>query len=191
MVDSNDEDEVLIRRLFRAADEGLSAPDPSLERRILAQLEEAAIRAKLRRWRRWAILSPLAAALLLVAVFAQRPAAFEAPVNTAVLIRVEVEELRGSDIAYVEVELADDVAFYSQRYPGLDEEREVRLAWIETYRKDALPIVVQASTPGLKRVKLRFLDRNEIVLEERELKIDFRAPLEHGGLHPVVDTTVT
>jgi len=181
VVDSNNEDEGLIRQLFRAADEGLPAPDPSLKRRILAHLEEAETRTKLRRWRRWAILSPLAAALILVAVFAQRPAAFEAQVNTAVLIRVEVEELQASEIAYVEVELADDVTFYSKRYPELDAEREVRLAWIEPYQEDALPIVVRASRPGLKRVKLRFLDRNDAVLEERELKIDLRAPLKHGG----------
>jgi hypothetical protein len=181
VVDSNDEAEGLIRQLFRAADQGLPAPDPSLRRRILAHLEEVETRAKLRRWRRWAILSPLAAALVLVAVFVQRPAAFEARVDTAVLIRVEVEELQASDIAYVEVELADDVTFYSNRHPGLDEKREIRLAWIEPYQEDALPIVVRASTPGLKRVKLRFLDRNDSVLEERELKIDFRTPLKHGG----------
>ena len=187
MIDVKNDDEGRIRRLFRAADERLAAdeelsgPDSLLKTRILAHLEEAAIQAKLRRWRRWAILSPLAAALLLVAIFAQRPAAFEAQVNTAVLIRVEVEELRGSDIAYAEIELVDDVTFYSKSYPELGEEREIRLAWIDRYEKDALPIVVQASKPGLKRVKLRFLDRNDAVLEERELKIDFRAPLEHGA----------
>jgi len=181
VIDSNNEDEGRIRQLFRAADEDLSGPDPLLKTRILAHLEEAAIRAKLRRWRRWAILSPLAAALLLAVIFAQRPAAFEAQVNTAVLIRVEVKELQGSDIAYAEIELADDVTFYSKTYPELEEEREIRLAWINRYEEDALPIVVQASRPGLKRVKLRFLDRNGAVLEERELKIDFRAPLKHGG----------
>ena len=181
MVDSNNDDEGRIRQIFRVADEELSGPDPLLKRRILAHLEEAAIQAKLRRWRRWAILSPLAAALLLLVIFAQRPGAFEAQVNTAVLIRVEVEELRGSDIAYAEIELADDVSFYSKTYPELEGEREIRLAWIDRYEKDALPIVVQASRPGLKRVKLRFLDRNDAVLEERELKIDFRVPLKQGA----------
>jgi hypothetical protein len=181
VVDSSNEDEGRIRQIFRAADEGLPEPNPFLEKRILAHLEEATARARLRRWRRWAILSPLAAALLLVVVFAQRPAVFEAQVDTAVLIRVEVEELRGSDIAHAEVELADDVIFYSKRYPELGEEREVRLTWVDRYEKDALPIVVQARRPGLKRVKLRFLDRSGAVLEERELKIHFRAPLKHGG----------
>jgi len=61
------------------------------------------------------------------------------------------------------------------------QEREIRLAWIDRYEEEALPIVVRASTPGLKRVKLRFLDRNEAVLEERELEIDFRAPVKRGG----------
>jgi len=60
-----------------------------LKRRILAHLEEAAARAKLRRWKRWAILSPLAAALLLVVVFAQRPAAFETQVNTGLAVGKE------------------------------------------------------------------------------------------------------
>jgi len=181
VVDSNDENEDRIRQLFRTADEGLPEPSPSLETRILAHLKQEATRAKLRRWRRWAILSPVAAAVVLLVVFAQRPPLLEAPVNTAVLIRVEVRELRGSDIAYAEVELADDVTFYSKRYPELEQEREIRLAWTDRYEKEALPIVVQASRPGIKEVKLRFLDRNDVVLEERALKIDFRAPLKHGS----------
>ena len=181
MVDSNDKNEDRIRQLFRAADEGLPEPNPFLKTRILAHLKEEATRAKLRRWRRWAILSSLTAAALLVVVFTQRPAAFEAQVNTAVLIRFEVKELPGSDIAYAEVELPDDVTFYSKRYPALEEAREIRLAWTDRYEKEALPIVVQASRPGLKRIKLRFLDRNDALLEERELKIDFRAPFKHTG----------
>ena len=107
MVDSNDQDDGRIQQLFRAVDEGLSASDPLLKEHILAHLEEAGTRAKLRRCRRWAIQSLLAGALLLVAVFAQRPAAFEARVDTAALIRVEVEELPVSGITYVKVDLAD------------------------------------------------------------------------------------
>jgi len=159
MVDSNREIEDRIRQLFDAGDEALPEPSPFLETRILARLTEDAHRAKLRRWRRWAILSPLAAGALVLSILVYRPAEFEAPVNTSILIRVEVEELR---------------------YPELTEEREIRLAWLDRYEKDSLPIVVRASTPGLKRVKLRFLDENETVLEERQLEIDFRASLEHG-----------
>ena len=180
MVDSNREIEDRIRQLFAAGDGALPEPSPFLETRILARLTENAHRAKLRRWRRWAILSPLAAGALVLSIFVYRPAEFQAPVNTSILIRVEVEELRGSAIAYAEVELPDDVTFYSEKYPELTEEREIRLAWLDRYEKDSLPIVVRASTPGLKRVKLRFLDQNETVLEERQLEIDFRAPLEHG-----------
>jgi hypothetical protein len=74
------------------------------------------------------------------------------------------------------------VTFYSEKYPEIAEEREIRLAWIDRYGEDSLPVVVRASTPGLKRVKLRLLDQNETVLEERQLEIDFRAPLEHGEI---------
>ena len=94
---------------------------------------------------------------------------------------MEVAELRGSAIAYAEIELPDDVTFYSEKYPDLHEERGLRLAWLERYEKDALPIVVRSSTPGLKRVELRFLDQNGTVLEERQLEIDFRASLKQGG----------
>ena len=180
MLDSNDDIENRIRQLFSAADEALPEPSPFLETRIRAQLEENATRAKLRRWRRWAILSPLAAAALVLSIFVYRPAELRAPVNTSIVIRVEVEELRGSAIAYAEVELPDDVTFYSEKYPDLHRERELRLAWLDRYEKDALPIVVRSSTPGLKRVELRFLDQNGTVLEERQLEIDFQAPLEHG-----------
>jgi hypothetical protein len=181
MVDSNREIEDRIRQLFDAGDEALPGPSPFLETRILARLTENEHRARLRRWKRWAILSPLVAAALALAVFVYLPAEFQAPVNTSIVIRVEVEELRGSAVAYAEVELPDDVTFYSEKYPELTEEREIRLAWLGRYEEDSLPIVVRASTPGLKRVKLRFLDQNETVLEERELEIDFRAPLKHGG----------
>lgn len=180
MVDSNREIEDRIRQLFDSGDEALPEPSPFLETRILARLTQNAHRAKLRSWRRWAILSPLVAGALVLAIFLYRPVEFQAPVNTSILIRVEVEELQESAIAYAEVELPDDVTFYSEKYPELTEEREIRLAWLERYEKDSLPIVVRASTPGLKRVKLRFLDQNETVLEERQLEIDFRAPLEHG-----------
>jgi hypothetical protein len=161
MVDLNDDIENRIRQLFSAGDEALPEPSPFLKTRILAQLKENATRAKLRRWKRWAILSPLAAAALVVSIFVYRPAELRAPVNTSILIRVEVEELRGSVIAYAEVELPDDVTFYSEKYPELHEEREIRT--------------------GLKRVKLRFLDQNEVVLEERQLEIEFHAPLKHSG----------
>jgi len=181
MVDSNRDIEDRIRQLFSAGDEELPEPSPFLETRIRAQLRENATRAKLRRWRRWAILSPLAAAALVLSIFVYRPAELRAPVNTSILVRVEVAELRGSAIAYAEIELPDDVTFYSEKYPNLHEERALRLAWLERYEKDALPIVVRSSTPGLKRVKLRFLDQNETVLEERQLEIDFQAPLKHGG----------
>ena len=181
MVDSNREIEDRIRQLFDAGDEALPEPSPFLKTRILARLTENAEQAKLRRWRRWAILSPLAAAALVLAILVYRPAEFQAPVNTSVLIRVAVEELRGDAIAFAEIELPDDVTFYSEKYPELIEEREIRVTWLDQYEKDALPIVVRASTPGLKRVKLRFLDQNEAVLEERQLEIDFRAPLEHSG----------
>jgi hypothetical protein len=181
MVDSNREIEDRIRQLFAAGDETLPGPSPFLDTRVLARLRENAQRATLRRWRRWAIVSPLAAAALVLSIFLYRPAEFQAPVNTSVLIRVEVEELRGSAISYAEIELPDGVIFYSERYPELAGEREIRLAWFDRYEEDSLPIVVRASKPGLKRVKLRFLDQDETVLEERQLEIDFRAPLEHSG----------
>jgi len=181
VVDSNERNEDPVRKLFRGAEDGLPEPSPLLEARVLAELRENAARVKLRRWRRWAILSPVAAAVLVLVVLAQRPAVLEAPVDTAVLIRVEVQELSGSDIAYADVELGEDVTFYSKKYPELAEEREIRLAWSDRYEDDVLPIVVQASRPGLKRIKLRFLDRNDAVLEERELTIDFRPRLKHGA----------
>lgn len=181
-MDSNREIEDRVRQLFDAGDEALPEPSPFLKTRILARLTENEHRAKLRRWKRWAILSPLAAGALVLSIFLYRPAEFQAPANTSILIRVEVEELRGSTIAYAEVELLDDVTFYSEKYPELADERELRLAWLDRYEEDSLPIVVRASTPGLKRVKLRFLDQDETVLEERQLEIDFRAPLKHSGL---------
>lgn len=181
MLDSDHEIDDRIRRLFDAADEALPEPSPFLKTRILASLMEAETRATLRRWRRWAILSPLAAAALVLCILVYRPAEFRAPVNTNILIRVEVEELRGSAVAYAEIELPDGVTFYSEKYPELKKARAIRLAWLDGYEADTLPIVVQASMPGLKPVKFRFLDRDGALLEERTLRIDFRNPLKHGG----------
>lgn len=168
------EDQAL-KALFGRASSLPLEPSPFLATRVLAEVK-ARSREK-RKLRFWQALSGSLAVSFAIAFVLLKPAAspdgLEAGINKPHVVMVKVQEASRAQIASAEVELPDDVYFYSETFPGLKERRELKIAWSQETDKPYFPFVVKSDHTGTKLVKVRFRDRSGGVLLENNIQIHF------------------
>ncbi|MFH1264046.1 MAG: hypothetical protein V1495_11465 [Pseudomonadota bacterium] len=163
-----------VKGLFRQAEQVPLEPSPFLKTRVLAHVREARAKTVGFRWKMWALASSTASLLLLSVLFWPARSSLTALVDQRVLVRVEVEALEGSNVAYATVELPDGVSFVSTKYPEIQKAHEVRLAWMPEFENRGLPVVVRATSVGKKTIRIFLFDRNDTVLKAKEVTITFR-----------------
>jgi len=100
---------------------------------------------------------------------------FRAAIDTPFVVRVDVEELKAYQIARAEIELPHGVFFYSQKYPEIQDQRSLALAWNAEINNTQLPFIIRSSETGSKIVTVRFFDFEGRIVATRELKINFKS----------------
>ncbi len=182
MKDQIDREGQDIRNLFSEAEESLQGPTPYMRTRILANLREGRANQRTLLWKRLAFSSPIVSAIVLAVVFLNgSEPAFRASVNEKVLVKVEVQGMKEMPVSFAEIELPSNVFFYSEKYPELASQKQIRLAWSYVQEMGSLPIVIQSRDAGIKPVKVRFLDHDLKLVKEREIAIQFEALVKHGS----------
>jgi hypothetical protein len=174
MNERSNNDEQRVKEIFRQAERNPLEPSPFLKTRILARVREAKAERSRFHWKVWALASSAATLLLLTVILWPMKSALIANVNQQVAVRVEVKALDKNIVAYAKVELPDGVSFVSTKYPELEKEREVSLAWMPEFDRSGLPVVIQASSVGKKTIRILLLDRNNAVRETKEVTITFQ-----------------
>jgi hypothetical protein len=173
-MEQSDNNERRVNGLFRQADEIPLEPSPFLKTRILAHVREARAKRSGLCWKVWALASSAASLLLLALVLWPMKSSLIANVDQKIAVRVEVAALEDNVVAYAKVELPEGVSFVSTKYPELQKARGVTLAWIPEFERHGLPVIIQASSPGRKTVRILLLDRNHAVRKTKEVTITFQ-----------------
>ena len=177
MNDLDTQTEQSVKRILAEARRAAPEPSPYLKTRVLAELRSRNQERKLRVWKFLALGSGAFSALIVASLFlvskSAKDGSYVAQVNERVLIRVEVEKLQGQGVKFAEVELPKGVQFYSERYPELKDLRSVTLAWNESMDLSRLPVVIQATEAGSKKIRIRFLGSDHALLKEQQVTIKF------------------
>jgi hypothetical protein len=169
------EQENRIKALFEQARGLTYEPSPYLETRVLAELRERKHRhSSLLFWKQVALAASTAClALFIYVTFFTGNGAYNAQVNQAVAVRIELVKTLSSEIALAQIDLPEGVRFYSRRHPELQDQRQLTVAWESLKGKSHLPFVVKADTAGIRTVRVSFYDRNHVVVTTKTLKINF------------------
>jgi hypothetical protein len=166
-----------VKRVLGQARRAAPEPSPYLKTRILAELRSRGQDRRLRIWKFVALGSGAFSALIVASLFLvskhSTEGSYVAQVNERVLIRVEVERFQGQGVKFAEVELPAGVNFYSEKYPELKDLRSVTLAWNENMNVSRLPVVIQATETGSKKIRIRFLGGEHELLKEQQVTIKF------------------
>ncbi len=167
--------EQYVKRVLQEARRAAPEPSPYLKTRILAEYRSRRQEQRIRWWKFLTLGSAAASAMVVAGLFliTQPKGAYVAQVDEKVLIRVEVEKLQGTGVKFAEVDLPDGVHFYSEKYPELKDLRSVTLAWNENMDMSRLPVVIQASEAGAKKIRIRFLNNDHALLKEQQVMIKF------------------
>lgn len=90
------------------------------------------------------------------------------------VIQIDLGGERLKDARLAEVELPDGVHFVSKSHPEVAELREMRLPISEAQmERSRLPFVVSSELSGRKELKLRILDDQGTVIQEKILSVNF------------------
>lgn len=175
MSDFDQNAEKRVKQIFEDAEKISLSPTPYLKTRILAEVRSSELEANGKSWKRWAIVSPVAVAVILLITFLLWTPAFKVSINQHVLVKVEVKQIKDLKVAYAEIELPEGVAFYSDRYPEMNSQRILTLGWSPSPAKSHLPFIIQSSTPGTKTIRVKFFDESRTLVIEKSLKISFKS----------------
>jgi hypothetical protein len=166
-----------VKRLLAEARRAAPEPSPYLKTRILAELRSRNQERTVRIWKFLALGSGAFSALIVASLFMiskSNEGTYVAQVDERVLIRVEVQKFEGQkDVRFAEVDLPAGVHFYSEKYPELKEQRSVTLAWNNDMNLTRLPVVIQASESGSKKIRIRFLGSEHELVKEQQVTIKF------------------
>jgi hypothetical protein len=176
--DPDTQTQINVKRILAEARRAAPEPPPYLKTRVLAELRSRQQDSRLRVWKFFAIASGafsvlIVSSLALMSSRTSQDGSYVAQVNDHVLIRVEVEKLQGQGVKFAEVELPPGVTFYSERYPELKDLRSVTLAWNEKMDVSRLPVVIQSSETGSKKIRIRFLGSDHSLVKEQQVTIKF------------------
>lgn len=157
----------------RSADAG---PSVYMKTRVLAELRERRQALSLRRWKFWGVASPVASAFLIAIGFLAGHSPTQAPDLTAsthrlVAVRIELSQVKNANFA--EIILPEDVHFYSEKFPTLEQKQSITMAWSGGAENTKLPVVIRSDELGRKKIEIRILDQNRRVIEKRSLNIEF------------------
>ena len=99
------------------------------------------------------------------------------------VIQIDLGGDRLKDARVAEVDLPDGVRFVSKTRPEVSELRNMRLPITEVdTQRSRLPFVVSSETSGRKELKLRILDEEGSVIQERVLSVNFVARGKQGKM---------
>jgi hypothetical protein len=175
-----------VANLFQKAREIELEPSPYFETRVLASCRLfQRQQSHIMKWRFFGLVSSCAAALLLILFLSQTEnGVFKANIHKAVAVRVTVEQAPDQMVAFAQVDLPEGVYFYSKRYPGLREQRRMRLPAELFSKQKELPFVVMAENSGKKTVRVSFFDSNDNFLYDKRFNINFidQTQIDKGGL---------
>ena len=112
MSDNNRNNEERVKAIFENARKYDPQADPFMKSKVMAKVMIERERSVKRLWKGFAIFSPVAiAAVLLLVFFLSGPVAFNASVNSKVLVKIEIKEIK-SELAFAQIELPDGVSFF-------------------------------------------------------------------------------
>lgn len=144
---------------------------PFLAQRVLATHRERQSARGVRIWRYFAVAA--SACSLVLAILLLMPShTFSAHINQPVAVRLEVKEISHEEVAQIEIQLPEGVAFYSEKYPELKTQRTLAMNWTPN-GTDSLPFIIQADRAGVMAVKVRFYNGAHQVIQEKEIHIRF------------------
>lgn len=172
MTDNNKNDEKRVKAIFQEAQKASLESDPFMKTRVLAELRIAKEKKRGLFWKSLAFASPVAVAAALLLVFFFSTPSFKASVNSNVLVKVEIKEIK-SQIAYAEIDLPTGVQFYSSSYPEIALDRSLVLAIDDDFINGHIPIVIKSEETGTKKIKVNLLDQDKRTIEKRFIKINF------------------
>lgn len=181
-----DELEGKVNELFETPRGVAMSPSPFLKGQTLARIRELEreSRAPARsgwglRIPKWSIAGLATAALAAVWFYAPGRGAFVAPVGKELVVLVHEEGQQFRTVSAVQVELPEGVRFHSDEFPQLAGQAVLTLPWQAGAGPDSdLPVVIQSTESGLKRIKIRYLDSEQREVTSREMRIRFKQPSE-------------
>jgi hypothetical protein len=148
-------------------------PPPYMKTRILARFRELNRKAGVLMWKK---LIFAGAALAILVVFGLKIFVYDftsANIGVPLAVKIEVNELKNSQIAFAEIVLPDGVMFYSQKFPEFREKRSLTLDWEIAVKNGHLPFVIEGGSAGRKVIVVRFFDLENKLIAEKSLKISF------------------
>jgi hypothetical protein len=164
----------IIQELFRKANPEIGGPTPYLKTRVLARLREQKSRSHAFKWKWFAALSSASTLGLLAFFLLNSNPDFTARSGQPVLVKVELQNLNVTTVAYAEIELPEGVHFYSGKYPEMNGKRSLTLAWDSSFDQGKLPFVVKSDEAGSRKIHIFLKDGNNRVVGEKFVQIRFR-----------------
>ncbi len=147
-------------------------PSPYMKTRVLAHVRERAHARKVRIWKWFGILSPIASMMIVAGFFYLTQPNFKAEINQPILVSVEVKQVNTLHAELAEISLPDGVFFYSKKYPELKEKRTLTVS-AEAFANGSLPLVIKSENTGKKSIKVQFKDNNNQIIGEKVIQIKF------------------
>ena len=155
--------------------------DTSLPRytrtRILATLKEKNQKSGvIHMWKRLSFGTSAAFVCMIIMFFIANPFSenfFLAKVGNPFVVRIEIEDLKTTNVANVKIDLPDGVHFYSKWFPELNQQRTLVMSWESAITNGHLPFVVQGKKSGKKTLMITFLDNNNRIISVREFRVNF------------------
>lgn len=168
-----------INNLFQQAKKEFKADvNPFLKTRIIAEVESENEKQGLKEvlLRPWLMFlqGGLLTLLILLSVNQFQKGHVEAIVGQAYAINIELEKINDQSVAYIRVNLPENVQFYSKTRNGsLSRKRSLTLPMETLAAFEKLPIVVKAKGEGIKNIKLTLLNESKDIIKEKKIKMKF------------------
>lgn len=155
-------------------------PSPYMKTRVLARAREAKEKSRMRfRW--FYVFAGSCASAFVAAIVSfqmmkggevHAPENFMA-LNEPYMIKADLREMQGKDLAYVRVELDGQVVFASKRFANVSEMRSLTLSWENLLGKQYLPVVVKGTESGNSHVRVHFYDKENNLIKTQDFSLDF------------------
>lgn len=96
-------------------------------------------------------------------------------VGSPYMVKVDIRELKDTDIAYAEVVLdGQNIQFSSKAFADVNETKKLMISWDQLLTKQYLPVVVKGNKEGEAKVTVYFYDRNNKIVQEKQMALSFK-----------------
>jgi len=140
--------------------------------RVLKEWGKRKPPARSRHWGYYAVPALIAVVLVLTHRFSGQ--AFEAGVQQQVAIRLDIRSHVKEAQCNVRVQLPEGVHFYSKTNPEVQASSSLELPCDAQTASGTLPIVLEGTEEGIKKVSVRFLDPAQQEISRADFNIRFR-----------------